>query len=221
LNVRRPQRSAPPPNAVEHLRRADPVLGAAMDAVGPIEVAVEPDLWWGLVDTIIAQQVSVKAAAAIIGRVAALGAGGRPTPAEVAAMDDDALRAAGLSGAKVRSVKGLAARWLDGSLRHHEIPRMPDDEVVRELTQVKGVGAWTAEVILIFSLDRPDVLPVGDLGVRAMVQRLYGLAQRPAPDELLRVAEPWRPWRSLASRYLWRIASTTPPIASTDAGAPR
>jgi DNA-3-methyladenine glycosylase II len=213
VNVRRPQRSAPPPEAVEHLRRADPVLGAAIDAVGPIELAVEPDPWWGLVDSIISQQVSVKAAWAIIARVAALGATGRPTPAEVAAMDDEVLRAAGLSRAKVRYVKELAARWLDGSLRHRELARMTDDEVVAELTRVKGVGTWTAELILIFTLGRPDVLPVGDLGVRVAVQRLYGLAERPGRDELLRIAEPWRPWRSLASRYLWRVASATPAVA--------
>ena len=214
MNIRRPQRSAPPPEAIDHLRRADPVLGAAIDAVGPIELAVEPDVWWGLVDSIISQQVSVKAAWAIIGRVAALGAGGRPTPAEIAAMSDDVLRAAGLSRAKVRYVKDLAARWLDGSLRHQELARMTDAEVVAELTRVKGVGAWTAEVILIFTLDRPDVLPVGDLGVRVGVQRLYGLAERPGRDELLRIAEPWRPWRSLASRYLWRVASATPALAA-------
>jgi DNA-3-methyladenine glycosylase II len=220
LTVRRPQRSAPPPEAIEHLRRADPVLGAAIDAVGPIELAVEPDAWWGLVDSIISQQVSVQAAWAIIGRVAALGAGGRPTPAEIAAISDDVLRAAGLSRAKVRYVKDLAARWLSGSLRHADLPRMTDDEVVAELTQVKGVGAWTAEVILIFTLGRPDVLPVDDLGVRVGVQRLYGLPQRPGRAELLRIAEPWRPWRSLASRYLWRVASATPAIGPAPDGGP-
>jgi DNA-3-methyladenine glycosylase II len=213
VNVRRPQRATPPARALEHLRRADPVLGAAIDSVGPIELATEPDLWWGLVDSIISQQVSVKAAWAIIGRVAALGANGRPTPAEAAAMDDDVLRAAGLSRAKVRYVKDLATRFLDGTLRHAQIPRMSDHEVIAELTQVKGIGVWTAEMILIFTLGRPDVLPVDDLGIRVAVQRLYDLPTRPGRDELLRIAEPWRPWRSLASRYLWRVAASTPAIA--------
>jgi DNA-3-methyladenine glycosylase II len=213
LNTRRPRRSQPPASALAHLRAADPVLRAAIDAVGPIELAVEPDLWWGLVDSIISQQVSVKAAAAIIGRVAALGAAGRPTPAEVAAMDDDVLRAAGLSRAKVRYLKDLAGRWLDGSLPHARIAAMDDGEVIAELTRVKGIGVWTAEMILIFTLGRPDVLPVDDLGIRVAVQRLYGLAERPGRDELLRIAEPWRPHRSLASRYLWRVASSTPAIA--------
>jgi len=212
VSTRRPDRSPAPATALAHLRAADPVLGAAMDAVGPIEVASEPDLWWGLVDSIISQQVSVAAARAIIGRVAALGASGRPTPAEVAAMDDDTLRAAGLSRAKVRYVKDLAARWSDGSLPHDRIAAMRDDEVVAELTKVKGIGVWTAEMILIFTLGRPDVLPVDDLGIRAAVQRLYDLPARPGKDELLRIAEPWRPHRSLASRYLWRVASSTPAI---------
>lgn len=214
MNVRRPERSAPPPAALRHLREADPILRAAIDAVGPIEVAEEPDLWWGLVDSILSQQVSVRAAWAIIGRLAALGAGGRPTPAEIAAMDDETLRGAGLSRAKVKYVKELAARWMDGSLPHERIPSMTDDEVVAELTKLKGVGAWTAEMILVFSLGRPDVLPVDDLGIRAAVQRLYDLPARPGRDELLHIAEPWRPYRSLAARYLWRVASTTPAIAA-------
>jgi DNA-3-methyladenine glycosylase II len=220
VSIRRPQRYPAPPEAIDHLRRADPVLGAVIDAIGPIEMAVEPDLWWSLIDSIIGQQLSVKAAGTISGRVAALGAIGRPTPDEILAADDDVLRGAGLSRAKVRYVKDLAARWLDGSLRHEATPAMADGEVVAELTRVKGVGAWTAEVILIFTLNRPDVLPVDDLGVRVAVQRLYGLAGRPGRDELLRIAEPWRPWRSLASRYLWRVASATPALAApADAGA--
>lgn len=220
MSVRRPRRSTPPREALEHLRRADAVLGAAIRAVGPIELAMEPDLWWGLVDSIISQQVSVKAAWAIIGRVAALGAGGRPTPAEVVAMDDDVLRAAGLSRAKVRYVKDLAARWLAGSLPHAEIVSMTDEEVVAELTRVKGIGVWTAEMILIFTLGRPDVLPVDDLGIRVAVQRLYALPERPGRDELLRISEPWRPWRSLASRYLWRVASGTPAIVAPPESGP-
>jgi DNA-3-methyladenine glycosylase II len=213
VTVRRPLRTPAPPEAVEHLRRADPVLREVIDRVGPIELTTEPDLWWSLVDSIMSQQLSVKAASTIIGRLAALGASGRPTPAEMLALDDDALRAAGLSRAKVRYVKDLAARWLDGSLDHARIPAMTDEEVIAELTRVKGIGTWTAEMILIFTLGRPDVLPVDDLAIRVAAQQLYGLADRPGRDELLRIGESWRPWRTLASRYLWRSVGKTPPVA--------
>jgi len=197
---------------VEHLRRADPVLREVIDRIGPIELTTEPDLWWSLIDSIVSQQVSVKAALAIIGRMAALGADGRPTPAEMLAADDEVLRAAGLSRAKVRYVKDLAARWLDGSLDAARIPALTDEEVIAELTRVKGIGTWTAEMILIFTLGRPDVLPVDDLAIRAAAQQLYGLAGRPKRDELLRIGEPWRPWRTLASRYLWRSLGKTPAV---------
>lgn len=213
MSTRRPLRAPAPPEAVEHLRRADPVLREVIDRVGPIELTIEPDLWWSLVDSIVSQQLSVKAASTIIGRMAALGAGGRPTPAEMLAAKEDVLRAAGLSRAKVRYVKDLAARWLDGSLPHGRIPAMTDEEVVAELTQVKGIGTWTAEMILIFTLGRPDVLPVDDLAIRVAAQQHYGLAERPKRDELLRIGEPWRPWRTLASRYLWRSLGKTPPVA--------
>jgi DNA-3-methyladenine glycosylase II len=202
VTVRRPVRAPAPPEAVEHLRRADPVLRAV----------TEPVLWWSLVDAIMSQQLSVQSASAIIGRLAALGARGRPTPAEILAADEDALRAVGLSRAKVRYVKDLAARWLDGSLHPARIPSMTDEEVVAELTQVKGIGVWTAEMILIFTLGRPDVLPVDDLVIRVAIQRLYGLGERPGRGELLRIGEPWRPWRTLASRYLWRSLGKTPPV---------
>jgi len=212
VSIRRPLRAPAPPAAVEHLRRADPVLREVIDRIGPIELTTEPDLWWSLIDSIVSQQVSVKAASAIIGRMAALGADGRPTPAEMLAADDDVLRAAGLSRAKVRYVKDLAARLLDGSLDLARIPALTDEEVIAELTRVKGIGTWTAEMTLIFTLGRPDVLPVDDLAIRAAVQQLYGLDERPGRDALLRIGEPWRPWRTLASRYLWRSLGKTPAV---------
>lgn len=202
--------------ATAHLRAADPVLRGLIDRIGPIEQTLEPDLWWSLVDAIVSQQLSVKAAATIAGRVAALGADGRPTPREILAADDERLRAAGLSRAKTVYVKDLAAKWLDGTLRHEQLREMDDAEVVAELTRVKGIGTWTAEMILIFTLGRPDVLPVDDLGVRVAAQRLYGLAERPGRDELLRIGEPWRPWRTLASRYLWVSLGATPAIGGEE-----
>ncbi|HEX2092221.1 MAG TPA: DNA-3-methyladenine glycosylase [Longimicrobiaceae bacterium] len=210
MSPRRPGSTTPPEEAVEHLRGSDPVLREVIDRVGPLELALEPDLWWSLVDAIVAQQLSAKAAATILGRVEALAPEGRrPTPEEILATSDEQLRACGLSRAKTLAVKDLAARWLDGSLRPAEIPTLSDEEVVGVLTRVRGIGRWTAEMILIFTLNRPDVFPVDDLGIRNAAQRWYGLPERPGREELLRIGEPWRPFRTLASRYLWRSLSAT------------
>jgi DNA-3-methyladenine glycosylase II len=214
VSHRRPDRATFPPEALHYLRAADHVLGALIDRIGPVEWPVERDLWWSLIDSITSQQISAKAATTIAGRLEALGRNGRrPTPSDILAMPDETLRAAGLSRAKVLYVKDLAARWLDGTLRHKEIPSLPDAEVIAELTKVKGIGVWTAEVILIFTLARPDVLPADDLGIQVAVQRLYGLLERPKKTQLLLIAEPWRPWRSLAARYLWRSLHATPVVA--------
>jgi DNA-3-methyladenine glycosylase II len=196
--------NAYPAGAMEHLRRADPRLREVIDRIGPLEQTLEPDLWWALVDAICSQQLSVKASATILGRVEALTGNGRPGPEALLALPEEALRGAGLSGAKTRYVRDLASRWLDGSLPHAQIPEMDDEAVVAALTQVKGIGVWTAEMVLMFALGRPDVLPVDDLGIRVAAQRLYDLAERPGPDELRALGEPWRPYRTLACRYLWR-----------------
>jgi DNA-3-methyladenine glycosylase II len=211
VSTRRRDATLPSPEAVAHLRAADPTLREVIDRVGTFEVSMERDLWWALVDAIASQQLSVKAAATIVGRLLALGTGGAPPgPEQVLAAPDEALRGAGLSRAKTLYVRDLAAKWLDGTLRRDEIPALPDEEVIRTLTQVKGVGRWTAEMVLMFCLDRPDVLPVDDLGIRVAAQRWYGLAERPGRDELERIAEPWRPFRTLASRYLWKSLNAVP-----------
>lgn len=194
-----------PPEAVDHLRRADPVLREVIDRVGPFEPAHEPDLWRSLVGSIISQQLSVRAAATIESRVAALGDGvGFPEPQRLLALPEETLRACGLSGAKTRYVKDLAGKWLDGTLQPERIAALPDEEVIAELTRVKGIGRWTAEMVLIFTLRRPDVLPVDDLGFRNAVQRAYGLPERPGAAELQRLGDAWRPYRSIATLYLWR-----------------
>lgn len=205
MSQRRAATQILPADAVEALRRADPVMRDVVDRVGPFEPSFEPDLWWSLVDAITSQQLSVRAAATIVSRVAALGTDGeRPSPREVLALPEETLRACGLSGAKTRYVRDLATRWLDGSLDPDRLPHLPDEEVIEHLTRVKGVGRWTAEMILIFSFSRPDVLPLDDLGLRVAVQRAYGLAERPGRAELERIGEPWRPFRSAATLYLWR-----------------
>lgn len=194
-----------PPPAIEHLRRVDPVLREVIDRIGPFTPAHEPDLWRSLVDAIVSQQLSIKAAATIVGRVAALAHGSDfPGAHELLAIPEERLRACGLSGAKTRYVKDLAARWLDGTLRPDLLASRTDEEVIAELTQVKGIGRWTAEMVLIFTLQRPDVLPVADLGFRNAVHRAYDLPERPNAAELQRLAEPWRPYRSVATLYLWR-----------------
>lgn len=198
--------------AIVHLRAADAVLDGIVARVGRLEPTHEDDLWWALVDAIASQQLSVKAAATIVGRLERLGADGRPGPEALLATPDEALRACGLSRAKAVYVKDLAAKWLDGTLAPAELPELDDEAVIAHLTAVKGVGRWTAEMILIFVLGRPDVLPVDDLGVRNAVQRAYGLAERPGKDELTRLGEPWRPYRSLASRYLWKSLGNTPSV---------
>ncbi|HEX8272100.1 MAG TPA: DNA-3-methyladenine glycosylase [Longimicrobiaceae bacterium] len=211
MTTRRRDVVLPAPEAVAHLRAADPVLRGVIDRVGSFEIAMERDLWWALVDAISSQQLSVRAAATIVGRLHALGTDGRPpTPEQLLALPDEALRGAGLSGAKTAYVRDVAARWLDGSLRRDEIPALPDEEVVATLTQVKGIGRWTAEMILVFCLDRPDVLPVDDLGIRVAAQRWYALPERPGKEKLTAIAEPWRPFRTLASRYLWKSLNVTP-----------
>jgi DNA-3-methyladenine glycosylase II len=190
--------------AVAHLRSADPVLARVIEAVGPLDRRAEPDLWRSLVGSIISQQVSTRAAATITARFAALAGDGFTGPTFVVAAEDEVLRACGLSRAKARAVRDLAERWIDGRLPWRALPDMHDDKVVETLCAVVGIGRWTAEMVLIFSLARPDVLPVGDLGFREAVRRAYGLAERPDPSALAPLAEPWRPFRSAATLYLWR-----------------
>ncbi len=188
-----------------HLRAVDPVLGRAIDAVGPFRLELETNLFFALVDAIISQQLSIKAAATILGRVRALFAPlPFPTPEALAATPDDVLRAVGCSRAKTAYLKDLSARIVAGSLDLDRLPSLPDEEVIRELVAIKGIGRWTAEMILIFSLGRPDVWPVDDLGIVIAVQLLYDLPARPTRKELLERGEPWRPYRTLASWYLWQ-----------------
>jgi DNA-3-methyladenine glycosylase II len=200
--------------AVKALRRADPVLRAVIDRVGPIGdfFAGRPTDHYGtLVRSIVGQQLSTTAAAAIYSRLLERFGGRAPTPEQVLAEDPDALRtAAGLSHAKVRYLRSLAEHVLDGSLELDRLTQLPDEEVVAELVAVKGIGVWSAHMFLMFHLHRPDVLPVGDLGIRRAVMLRYGLPELPGPQELTRIAEPWRPHRSLACIFLWRSLHATP-----------
>src|SRR5688572_1512704 len=167
------------------------------------------DPFVALLHAIISQQLSTRAAATIAGRVEAL-LDGKPTPAAVAAVTDVQLRTAGLSGQKVRYLRDLCARIDQGALPLESLDHMTDDQVIDTLTQVKGIGRWTAEMFLMFRLHRPDVLPVGDLGIVKAVQRAYRLRTVPSPARLLRLGESWRPYRSVACWYLWASLDNAP-----------
>ena len=195
------------PRARQHLMRADPMLAAIIRQVGPCRMAERQhrDHLTTLVAAIVNQQLSTKAAATIFGRFVALFPDQAITGADgIAALDDQQLRGVGLSGQKVGYLRDLCARIQDGRLRLDELDVIDDEAVVERLTAVKGFGRWTAEMFLIFRLQRPDVLPVGDLGIVKAVQRLYRLRKRPDAKRLAAIGEKWRPYRSVASWYLWR-----------------
>jgi DNA-3-methyladenine glycosylase II len=204
------------PEAVEHLRAADPVMRRLIDEVGSDGLGDprrgRPDDRYGaLVRSIVGQQLSTTSARAIYGRLTDRYGGRTPTPVEVLEDDPEELRAAaGLSHAKVAFLRSLAEHVVDGSLELDRLDELSDAEVTAELVAVKGLGPWTADLFLMFTLQRPDVLPVGDLGIRRAIMQRYGLAAMPTPAEAERIGEPWRPHRTLASLFLWRSLRNTP-----------
>jgi DNA-3-methyladenine glycosylase II len=195
------------------LMRRDSILGAAIKKIGPCGMATRQrkDHLSALIGSIVSQQLSTKAAATIYGRFASLFPDGHiSSAAAIAALDDAALRGVGLSGQKVGYVRDLCARITDGRLNLDELESLMDEEVIERLTSVKGFGRWTAEMFLMFRLHRPDVLPVDDLGIVNAIQRLYGLRKRPAAKRVLKIGEAWRPYRSVASWYLWQTLRNEP-----------
>ena len=193
--------------------RRDPILGAAIKRIGPCGMAARQrkDHLTALVGAIVSQQLSTKAAATIFERFLALNPDGEPlNPAHINALSDAALRAVGLSGQKVGYLRDLCARILDGRLQLDDLEALPDEAVVERLVAVKGFGRWTAEMFLMFRLHRPDVLPVGDLGIVKAAQKLYRLRKPPAPKRLLQIGEAWRPYRSVACWYLWQTLREPP-----------
>jgi DNA-3-methyladenine glycosylase II len=169
-----------------------------------LPIARDPDIYGGLIRSIISQQLSTKAAATIYGRFRALlPDSGGPTPQAVFSFSEEALRGVGLSRQKISYLRDLSQKMLEGSLHTDSLSSLGDEEVIDALTNIKGVGRWTAEMILIFRLLRPDILPVGDLGIVKAIQRAYGLRKPPDARRMMKIAEPWRPYRSVASWYLW------------------
>jgi DNA-3-methyladenine glycosylase II len=203
-------------HGLTHLRAADPVLCEIIDRFGPDGLQErreggQREHYGALVRSIVGQQLSTKAAASIYRRLTDRFGGRAPTPQEVLADDPEELKAAaGLSRAKVSFLRSLAEHTLDGSLELDQLDRLPDDEVITELTAVKGIGVWSAHMFLMFHLERPDILAVGDLGIRKSMMLAYGLSEMPAPPEMERIAAPWQPHRTLACRYLWRALDNEP-----------
>ncbi len=198
------QRNAP---AIRFLKKADPVLGEWISRVGPCDLA--PDRrgthFDALVRSIVYQQLSGKAAATIHGRYLAL-YGDRPHEADaLLALSDDQLRGAGLSRGKMASIRDLATRITTGKLPLHELDAMGDEEAITYLSSVRGIGRWTAQMVLMFRLGRPDVVPELDLGVQKGIQLIYGLRTLPKPDRVLKISARWAPHRTIASWYCWRV----------------
>jgi DNA-3-methyladenine glycosylase II len=197
------------------LVRRDPVLAALIRRHGPcgLAAAQRADHFSALVRAITGQQLSTKAAATIYSRVVPLVCstpGGGPTLEGFECVTDDALRAAGLSWQKISYLRDLCNKIASGVVDLDALDVLPDEEVIEALIKVKGIGRWSAEMFLIFRLHRPDVLPVDDLGIVVAVQRAYGLRKRPKPDRLRKIGEAWRPYRSVASWYLWRSLDNEP-----------
>ncbi len=192
--------------AIAHLKRVDPVLAGVIARVGPYRPTYMTDgtHFDAIARSIVYQQLSNHAAATIYGRVKALYGGRAPTPAELLATSDEALRGAGLSRGKTVFLKDLASRVVTGALPVEQLHELPDAEVLDALIAVKGIGRWTAHMFLMFRLARPDILPELDLGVRKAVQLAYRLRTLPTPEQVLKRGAPWSPHASVAAWYLWR-----------------
>jgi DNA-3-methyladenine glycosylase II len=201
--------------AVAALREADPVMARLVDEHATLvrrDLKRERpgDAYGALLRSIVGQQLSTRAASTIYGRLIDIFGGHAPTPKELLAADPEDIRAAGLSRPKVAYLRDLAQHVEDGTLELDRLPDLPDEEVTAQLTAIKGLGPWTADMFLMFHLRRPDVLPVGDLGIRRAVQIEYRMRKLPDPKRLETVARPWRPYRTLACLFLWSSLDNAP-----------
>lgn len=198
--------------AADHLSQNDPLLAPIIAHFGPCTIAPHTKYYQELVESIISQQLSVKAAATILKRFIGLFGQDFPTPDQILSRSVEEFRAVGLSRAKAAYVQDLAMHILDGTLQPKKFPQLDNDEIIRELTAVKGIGEWTAHMFLIFSLGRTDVLATGDLGVRSAIKRLYSLPELPSPAEMREIANKnaWHPYESIACWYLWKSLDNEP-----------
>ena len=209
------ERAARLARAIEHLRRSDPVIGRLIDARPELDPRAwlrelpRMNLFAAIVFQVIGQQLSVPATRRILDRMRAHFGGAMPSPAQLRSVRPAMLRRAGLSHKKAATLRDLAARFDDGRLDEKVLRRLPDDEIEAALTEVPGIGPWTVQGALIIALDRSDIVLPGDLALRKVIQQVYRLDHRPKPVEVLRIAEPWRPYRSLATAYLFAAAFDT------------
>jgi DNA-3-methyladenine glycosylase II len=201
------------------LAASDPTMAALIERIGKIDLATRlsrrkeerpPDAYGALLRAIVGQQLSTKAARTIYLRVVDLFGGSTPTAEQLLDASEADLRGCGLSGRKTEYIRDLAAHVLSGELELERLGELGDEEVIAEIVAVRGLGQWTAEMFLMFHLERPDVLSGGDLGIRKAIQVEYGLEEMPTPTRVVEIGEPWRPYRSLASLYLWESLAAVP-----------
>jgi DNA-3-methyladenine glycosylase II len=190
--------------AILHLKKSDPVMRAIIERVGPYKIEHREPNFETLVRSIVYQQLSGKVAYVILGRLIAMMPGGDITPEAILKLTPARMRKAGLSKQKTLYIRDLARKTLKGHLKFETLHAMPDQEVIEHLTQVKGIGVWTAHMFLIFALRRPDILATGDLGVRVAIRKAYELEELPHPKQVEELALAWRPYSSVAVWYLWR-----------------
>jgi DNA-3-methyladenine glycosylase II len=190
--------------AILHLRKADPVIGSMIDRVGAYRIQYRDPSFETLVRSIVYQQLSGKVAKVIFGRLVDAVPGGKLTPAAILKLTPARMRKCGLSKQKTSYIRDLARKTAKGLLRFEALPALPDEAVIEHLTQVKGIGVWTAHMFLMFALERPNVLPTGDLGIRSAIRKAYGLDELPHPKQIEELAAAWHPYCSVASWYLWR-----------------
>ncbi|HLJ47932.1 MAG TPA: DNA-3-methyladenine glycosylase [Bryobacteraceae bacterium] len=191
--------------AILHLKRSDPIMAGIIERVGPFRMQFRDPDFQTLVRSIVYQQLSGKVAATIFGRLlAAAGDGQELRPEGILALTVEQMRSVGLSGQKTAYIRDLAERTLAGEVNFTILSELTDDDVIAQLTRVKGVGVWTAHMFLMFALQRPNILPIGDLGVRMAVRKAYRLRDLPKPAKMEKIAAKWHPYCSIASWYLWR-----------------
>jgi DNA-3-methyladenine glycosylase II len=195
--------------AITYLSSVDPIMAEVIERTGPCTLVPNPNLFEALVDAIISQQISVKAADAILARLRTALTDGRITPEALLQLEHEQLRTIGLSPQKARYIRDLTEHVASGRLDLERLSEFEDEEIINRLVVVKGIGRWTAEMALIFCLGRPDVLPVDDLGFVEGVRTAYGLEVRPTRKELLERGEVWRPYRTFATWYMWRLRRLT------------